>query len=80
MIFVEILHYFGWFFATRIRFIEADPQHWLFVLIFLDFGWFFAARPVSRIRITALIPMKWDWTINIYSGTEPLRLIVGLNH
>ena len=40
MIFVEIFHDFGWFFATRIRirFIEADPadqnetdpdpQHW----------------------------------------------------
>ena len=24
MIFVEICHDFGWFFATRIRFIEAD--------------------------------------------------------
>ena len=23
--FVEIFHDFGWFFATRIRFIEADP-------------------------------------------------------
>ena len=28
MIFVEIFHDFGWFFATRIRirFIEADPD------------------------------------------------------
>ena len=25
MIFVDIFHDFGWFFATRIRFIEADP-------------------------------------------------------
>ena len=25
MIFVEIFHDFGWFFAIRIRFIEADP-------------------------------------------------------
>ena len=41
MIFVEIFHDLGWFFATRICFIEADldpadqnetdpdPQHWL---------------------------------------------------
>ena len=38
LIFVEIFHDFGWFFVTRIRFIEADPgpadqnktdpQHW----------------------------------------------------
>ena len=26
MIFVEIFHDFGWFFATRIRFIEANPD------------------------------------------------------
>ena len=26
MIFVEIFHDFGWLFATRIRFIEADPD------------------------------------------------------
>ena len=26
MIFVEIFHDFGWFFATQIRFIEADPD------------------------------------------------------
>ena len=26
MIFVEIFHDFGWFFATRIRFIEVDPD------------------------------------------------------
>ena len=26
MIFVEIFHDFGWFFATRIRFFEADPD------------------------------------------------------
>ena len=26
MIFVEIFHDFGWFLATRIRFIEADPD------------------------------------------------------
>ena len=26
MIFVEIFHDFGWFFATRIRFIKADPD------------------------------------------------------
>ena len=26
MIFVEIFHYFGRFFATQIRFIEVDPD------------------------------------------------------
>ena len=26
MIFVEIFHDFGWFFAVRIRFIDADPD------------------------------------------------------
>ena len=26
VILVEIFHDFGWFFATRIRFIEADPD------------------------------------------------------
>ena len=26
LIFVEIFHDFGWFFAIRIRFIEADPN------------------------------------------------------
>ena len=52
MIFVEIYHYFGWFFATRIRirFIEADPdpadqnetdpdpQHWF--LWIMNYSWY----------------------------------------
>ena len=50
LIFVEILHYFGWVFATRIRFMkrirlaemkriqtDPDPQHWLKMFLFLYF-------------------------------------------
>ena len=85
MIFVEIFHDFGWFFATRIRFIEADPdpadqnetdpdpQHCLKDLSIHDF--FLSPTPPPPGMIGLINPNKknFKWILSLCSGCGKLR-------